>query len=100
MGEPVPPMSGATPEDAAGAAAGRLTGHAFVDAPAAVREEDSIDVIIGLAAKPSTGVEGGEMSIEYEAGTTTLTLDVQVAASGFSAPAGWRRTLDVEVANS
>ena len=97
--EPAPPMSGATPEEAAGAAAGRLTGHAFVDAPAAVREEDSIDVTIGLAAKPSTGVEGGEMSIEYAAGTTTLTLDVQVAASGFSAPAGWRRTLDVEVAN-
>ena len=39
------------------------------------------------------------MSIELESGTTTVTLDVQVAASGFSAPAGWRRTLDVEVAN-
>jgi hypothetical protein len=100
MGEP-PPMSGAAPEEAAAApaAAERLTGHAFVDAPAAVREEDSIDVTIGLAARPADGVEGGAMSIEYEAGTTTLTLDVQVAASGFSAPAGWRRTLDVEVAN-
>ena len=39
------------------------------------------------------------MAIDYEAGTKTLTLDVQVAASGFSAPAGWRRTLDVDVAD-
>ena len=39
------------------------------------------------------------MSIEIERGTKIVTLDVQIAASGFSAPAGWRRTLDVEVAN-
>lgn len=88
-------MSGAEPPQPRG----RLTGHAFVTAPGAVREEDTIDVTIGLAATPTEGVEGGPMSIELEAGTTTVTLDVQVAASGFSAPAGWRRTLDVEVAN-
>jgi hypothetical protein len=90
-----PPTSGAAPEPAGV----RLTGHAFVEAPGAVREEDSIDVTIGLAAAPTAGVEGGPMSIELEAGTTKVTLDVQVAASGFSAPAGWRRTLDIEVAN-
>lgn len=93
----LPQMSGAEPPD--DSAPERLTGHAFVDAPAAVREEDSIDVTIGLAAKPVEGVEGGEMSIEIERGTKVVTLDVQIAASGFSAPAGWRRKLDVEVAN-
>jgi hypothetical protein len=95
-----PPLDGAEPPT--GAAPGereRLTAHAFVDAPAAVREEDSIDVEIGLAGKPTAGVEGGAMSIEFDAGTTTLTLDVQVAASGFSAPSGWRRTLKVDVGN-
>jgi len=101
MEDAAPPLSGAEPGEAATAAPAteRLTGHAFVDAPAAVREEDSIDVTIGLAAKPVEGVEGGEMSIEIERGTKVVTLDVQIAASGFSAPAGWRRTLDVEVAN-
>ncbi|HUQ83096.1 MAG TPA: CHAT domain-containing protein [Gemmatimonadaceae bacterium] len=100
-----PPLAGAEPPASeattgvAPAATERLTGHAFVDAPAAVREEDSIDVTIGLAAKPVEGVEGGAMSIELEAGTKIIQLDVQIAASGFSAPAGWRRTLDIEVAN-
>jgi hypothetical protein len=64
-----------------------------------VREEDTIDVTIGLVAKPAEGVEGGAMSIEFDAGTTTLTLDLQVAVSGFTAPGGWRRTLDVDVAD-
>jgi hypothetical protein len=77
----------------------RLTAHALVDAPAAVREEDTIDVTIGLVAKPAEGVEGGAMSIEFDAGTTTLTLDIQVAVSGFTAPSGWRRTLDVDLAD-
>lgn len=77
----------------------RLTAHALVDAPAAVREEDSIEVTIGLVAKPAEGVAGGAMAIEYEAGTAKLTLDVQVAASGFSAPSGWRRTLEINVAD-
>ena len=39
------------------------------------------------------------MSIEFDRGTTTLPLDIQVAASGFSAPAGWRRTLNVTVSD-
>lgn len=104
-----PPTSGAVaPTTGADAATGthavlateRLTAHAFVDAPAAVREEDPpFDVTIGLAPKPAEGVEGGAMSIEYEAGTKKLTLDIQVAVSGFSAPGGWRRTLDVDVAD-
>ena len=99
--EPEPQMSGAAPEDATAAAPAteRLPGHAFVDAPAGVREEDSIDVVIGLAPKPVDGVQGGEMSLEYARGTKILTVDVQIAASGFSAPSGWRRTLDIEVAN-
>ena len=100
---PLPEPSGAEPPQATAAAAPprieRLTAHALVDAPAAVREEDSMDVTIGLVAKPAEGVEGGAMAIDYEAGTKTLTLDVQVAASGFSAPDGWRRTLDVEIAD-
>ena len=104
---PPPPLpAGAEPpHDAAEPATGgaaptsqeRLTAHAFVDAPAAVREEDSIDVSIGLAGQATAGVEGGPMSIAFESGTTTLTLDIQVAASGFSAPSGWRRKLDVTV---
>jgi hypothetical protein len=98
-------MSGAAPEEAgaapessgAEAQTERLTAHALVNAPAAVREEDTFDVKIGLVAKPFEGVQGGEMSIAYEKGTKTISLDIQVAASGFTAPAGWHRTLDVDV---
>lgn len=75
----------------------RLTAHAFVKAPDAVREEDAFDVTIGLAATPTKGVGGGPFDIDYPAGTTALAIDVQVAVSGFAAPQGWRRTLDVDV---
>jgi hypothetical protein len=97
-----PPMPQAAPMPAPTVSAGaapqtdRLTAHAFVSAPDVVREEDSFDVTIGLAAQAMTGVDGGPMSIDYARGTTSITLDVQVAASGFSAPQGWRRKLVVD----
>lgn len=90
-----PPAGAATAEPATE----RLTAHALIVAPAAVREEDAFDVEIGLSPKPVDGVGGAAMDIAYPKGTTTIALDVQVAASGFSAPNGWRRTLGVAVAD-
>ena len=96
---PSPPLEMAAPEPVARAASDkdRLTAHAFVSAPDVVREEDSFDVTIGLAAQAVSGVDGGPMSVEYARGTPSITLDVQIAASGFSAPQGWRRKLVVDM---
>ena len=82
--------------------AARVTvrGYPFLDAPQRVTVGVSFELEIGLSGAPVVGVATtGPLVLHAPAGTTTIPVEVQVVADGFSAPQGWRRTLDVAVAD-
>jgi hypothetical protein len=86
--------------DAAKAAGVSTGGFPFLEAPQKVAVGVPFELEIGLSGAPVAGVATtGRLVLQAPAGTTTIPVEVQVVAEGFSAPAGWRRTLDVAVAD-
>jgi Ternary complex associated domain 7 len=82
-------------EEATGVA---VRGFPFLDAPPKVTVGVRFELEIGLSGEPVAGVATtGEMVLHAPPGTTTIPVEVQVIADGFSAPDGWRRMLDVAV---
>jgi hypothetical protein len=85
---------------AAEAAGVTVRGFPSLDAPDKVAVGVPFDLEIGLSDAPVVGVATtGAIVLHAPAGTTTIPVEVQVIAEGFSAPEGWRRTLDVTVAD-
>jgi hypothetical protein len=73
--------------------------YPFLNAPTQVVVDQAFELDIGLSEVPVAGIRStGEIVLSASAGTTTIPIEVQVVAEGFAAPAGWRRTLVVEVA--
>lgn len=75
--------------------------HAFprLVAPAKVSSGEPFVLRVGMADRPVHGVSGGALRVRgLPPGTRQIQLDLQVVAEGFSAPAGWRRTMDVVLA--
>jgi len=91
----VPAEHGA--EKAAGV---EVCGFPFLDAPQKVTVGVRFDLEIGLSKTPVVGVAStGPLVLHAPAGTTTIPVEVQVVAEGFSAPEGWRSKLEVAVAD-
>jgi Ternary complex associated domain 7 len=71
----------------------------FLQAPEKVAVGVGFDLEIGLSGSPVVGVTStGELVLHALEGATIIPVEVQVVADGFEAPEGWRRKLDVFVA--
>ena len=71
----------------------------MLDAPGLVVVGQSFALTVGLADLPVSGVTtAGPVSLPVPAGATSVPVEILVVADGFDAPDGWRRTLDVSVA--
>ena len=68
-------------------------------APEKVTVGKSFDLEIGLSETPAIGVTStGQLVLRVADGATMIPVELQVVAEGFDAPQGWRRTLEVKVA--
>jgi len=76
----------------------RLEAFPLVDAPEKVAPGEPFELTIGLSRTPVPEVLGGSISVTVSPGSKTVDFSVVVAADGFDAPEGWRRTLTVPVA--
>lgn len=68
-----------------------------IDAPEYVAARQPFTVIVGLAGSQQAGVAGGQIQIAAPAGVTTVNVSVELISDGLDAPAGWTRTLAIEV---
>jgi Ternary complex associated domain 7 len=77
-----------------------VRGFPFLAAPEKVTVGVEFELEIGISDAPATGVAtAGPLELRAPRGTTTIPIEVQVVADGFSAPTGWRGTLEVAVAD-
>lgn len=71
-----------------------------VEHPEQVTVGVAFDLTIGLGPSVMAGhTDTGPMAFTAPAGTTTIPVDIQVVADGFQSPGGWRRLLNVSVAD-
>ncbi|MEA2941956.1 MAG: hypothetical protein QOD09_2485 [Bradyrhizobium sp.] len=71
----------------------------LLQAPQKVATGEAFDLEIGLSETPVAGVTSpGEVVLRAAPGAATIPVEIQVIADGFEAPNGWKRTLDVIVA--
>ncbi|MFY7949156.1 MAG: hypothetical protein ACOVRP_08075, partial [Gemmatimonas sp.] len=71
-----------------------------VEHPETVTVGDAFNLGIGLGATVMAGqVDTGAMVLAAPAGATSITVDIQIVAEGFTAPNGWRHDLTVSVAD-
>ncbi len=84
----------ARPESTSEAVA--LDAQAYIDAPATVRGGDAFTLTIGLSDRPTPGVSGAGVHVEFEAGVDLLPLDIEVLAPEFVCERGWRHTINIQ----
>jgi hypothetical protein len=104
---PAPPMP-APPMPSAPTASGNeppsapveVRAYPKVEHPETVTVNDTFFVGIGLGATVMPGqIDTGPMVLAAPVGATSITVDIQIVAEGFTAPNGWRHDLMVSVAN-
>ena len=60
---------------------------------------EAFELTVGLSQEAVPGVSGTTVTVELPPEARELSLDVQLVADGFQAPAGWRFRLEVPVAD-
>ncbi|MEP6780528.1 MAG: CHAT domain-containing protein [Gemmatimonadaceae bacterium] len=73
----------------------QIEAGAFINAPRIVQQNQKFKIEIGLAAKPSDGVEGSVFTISYAANEQEILLDVDVQCEGFTSEKSLAGTLRI-----